>query len=115
MTGTATAPPTKRKPFMLELYGSAVGKKYVMAVTGIIWMGFVLFHMVGNLKMYLGAEDLNHYAEFLRELLVPIVPRTVALWIMRGALIAALVLHVHAAAALTVMNRKARPVRYQSQ
>ena len=46
-------------------------------------MGFVFAHMVGNLKMYLGAEEFNHYGEFLRELLVPLLPRTVALWLLR--------------------------------
>jgi len=115
VTGTAIASPTKRKPFLLELYGSALGKKYVMAITGLIGLAFVLFHMLGNLKMYLGADDFNHYAEFLRELLVPILPRTVALWLMRSVLIVSLILHVHAAYGLTLMNRRARPVRYQSQ
>lgn len=114
--GSATGTPrAKRKaPFPVELYRSALGKKYVMAVTGIMLMGFVFAHMVGNLKMYLGAEDFNHYAEFLRELLVPIVPRTVALWGMRLGLITALVLHIHAAYSLTRMNQRARTVKYQS-
>ena len=58
VTGTA-APPTARSgasPSCVELYRSAVGKKYVMAITGIVLMGFVLAHMIGNLKMYLGPE-----------------------------------------------------------
>ncbi|HEY6533817.1 MAG TPA: succinate dehydrogenase cytochrome b subunit [Acidimicrobiales bacterium] len=99
---------------VVDLYKSAVGKKWVMALTGIALMGFVFFHMVGNLKMYLGPVDFNHYAEFLRELLVPIVPRTWALWGMRIGLIAAFALHIHCAYGLTVLNRKARPVKYQS-
>lgn len=61
-------------PFPVEFYRSALGKKYVMAITGIMLMGFVFAHMVGNLKMYLGPEDFDHYGEFLRELLVPILP-----------------------------------------
>ena len=77
-------------------------------------MGYVLAHMIGNLKMFLGPAEFNHYAEFLRELLVPILPRTVTLWIFRLGLIVADLLHIHAATSLTVMNRKARPVRYQS-
>jgi succinate dehydrogenase / fumarate reductase cytochrome b subunit len=113
VTGTA-AKAKKRRPFLLDLYGTAVGKKYVMAITGIALLGFVFFHMVGNLKMYLGPAQFNHYAEFLRELLVPIVPRTVALWLMRIGLLTAVVLHIHAAYSLTVMNRKARAVKYQS-
>ena len=113
VTGSATTS-RKRKPFLLDLYSTSVGKKYVMAITGIMGIGFVLVHMIGNLKMYLGREDYNHYAEFLRELLVPIFPRTVLLWILRGTLIAAVLGHLHAAVTLTKMNREARPVKYQS-
>ena len=113
VTGTAQRV-KKRKPFLLDLYSTAVGKKYVMAITGIILIGFVITHMIGNLKMYLGKEDFNHYAEFLRELLVPILPRTVFLWLFRGMLLTAGIFHVHAAYGLTVMNRNARSVKYQS-
>jgi succinate dehydrogenase / fumarate reductase cytochrome b subunit len=113
VTGTA-AKAKQRRPFLLDLYGTAVGKKYVMAITGIALLGFVFFHMLGNLKMYLGPAQFNHYAEFLRELLVPILPRTVTLWLMRAGLLTAVVLHIHAAYSLTVMNRKARAVKYQS-
>jgi succinate dehydrogenase / fumarate reductase cytochrome b subunit len=113
VTGTAVKA-KKRRPFLLDLYGTAVGKKYVMALTGIALLGFVFVHMLGNLKMYLGEEDFNHYAEFLRELLVPIVPRTVVLWLLRFGLIGAVLLHIHAAYSLTVMNRHARSVKYQS-
>lgn len=114
VTGTASSRPPRRRFFVTDFYATAVGKKYVMAITGLMLLGFVLMHMIGNLKMYLGAEDFNHYAEFLRELLVPILPRTVALWLLRGGLIAAVLLHVHAAATLTKLNREARSVKYQS-
>ena len=110
------APRAKRKaPFPVEFYRSALGKKYVMAITGIMLMGFVFAHMVGNLKMYIGAEDFNHYAEFLREILVPILPPTVFLWLMRLGLIAAFALHIHSAYGLTRMNHAAREVKYQSR
>ena len=112
VSGTAVTPARRKAPFPVELYRSAVGKKWVMAITGIMLLGFVFAHMVGNLKMYLGAQNFNHYAEFLRELLVPLLPRTVTLWLLRFGLIAAVVLHIHAAYSLTVMNRKARPVAY---
>jgi succinate dehydrogenase / fumarate reductase cytochrome b subunit len=95
-------------PWPVEFYRSAVGKKWVMAVTGILLMGYVFFHMLGNLKVYLGAEDLNHYGEWLRDLLVPFFPRTVTLWLLRIGLIAAFVLHIHAAYGLTRINRQAR-------
>jgi succinate dehydrogenase / fumarate reductase cytochrome b subunit len=69
--------------------------------------------MIGNLKMYFGQADLDHYAEFLKELLYPIAPKGVVLWILRGGLIAMLVLHLHAAWSLTRLNRHARAVKYQ--
>ena len=75
-TGTALQA-RKKRPFLLDLYSTSVGKKYVMAISGIAMMGFVLFHMIGNLKMYLGAEALDHYAEFLQDLLYPILPNSV--------------------------------------
>ena len=72
VSGTATGK-RKKRPFLIDLYSTAVGKKYVMAITGIIGIGFVFGHMVGNLKMYLGRRpSIDLYGEFLRELLVPI-------------------------------------------
>ena len=106
---------TRRVAFLLDLYRSAVGKKYVMAITGVIWMGYVAAHMLGNLKLFLGPEAMNKYGEFLRVLLVPIFPHGGVLWILRLILIAAFVLHVHAAWALTRMNKRARPMAYQSR
>jgi succinate dehydrogenase / fumarate reductase cytochrome b subunit len=113
VSGSATKP-RKRKPFLIDLYSTAVGKKYVMAITGLIWVGYVVAHMIGNLKMFLGPEEIDHYAEWLRDLLVPALPRTVFLWLMRSVLIVALALHLHAAYSLTVINRRARPQRYRS-
>ena len=112
VTGTALQA-RKKRPFLLDLYSTSVGKKYVMAISGIAMMGFVLFHMIGNLKMYLGATALDHYAEFLQMLLYPILPKNVMLWILRGGLVSMLLLHLHAAWSLTVLNRHARPVKYQ--
>ena len=54
VSGTAVKPPSKKKPFLVDFYSTAVGKKYVMAITGIIGIGFVVAHMIGNLKTYLG-------------------------------------------------------------
>lgn len=114
VTGTAISS-HKKQSFFVDLYSTAVGKKYVMAISGIVMMGFVLFHMIGNLKMYLGATDLNHYAEFLRMLLYPLAPKGTVLWILRGGLIVMLIAHLHSAWSLTVLNRQARPVKYQSR
>ena len=113
---TAAPAPSRPKPWIVQFYGSALGKKYAMAISGIVGLGYVFAHMVGNLKIYLGAEDINHSGEWLREgLLYPILPHTAMLRSMRLVLIGAQVVHVHAAYSLTVMNRKARPVGYQSQ
>jgi succinate dehydrogenase / fumarate reductase cytochrome b subunit len=103
-----------KRPFIVEFYGSAVAKKWLMAITGIMLMGFVFAHMVGNLKMYLGADDLNHYAEWLRDMGEPALPRSVLLWAMRIGLVAAFAIHIVSAAQLTRMNQKARPDKYQS-
>ena len=99
---------------VLRFWRSAVGKKWIMAVTGIMLLGFVFAHMVGNLKIYLGAGPLNTYAEWLRNLGEPALPRTVLLWIMRIGLIGAFFLHIVSAAQLTRMNQRARPSKYQS-
>jgi succinate dehydrogenase / fumarate reductase cytochrome b subunit len=105
----------RRTIWFLELYRSALGKKYAMAITGLILLAYVLVHMIGNLKLYLGPESMNAYAEWLRALGEPALPRTVLLWIVRVVLLAAFVLHIHAAYALTMMNRRARPVGYHSR
>jgi succinate dehydrogenase / fumarate reductase cytochrome b subunit len=99
----------------LEFYRSAVGKKWVMAVSGIVLMGYVLLHMIGNLKVYLGPAAINEYGEFLRDFGEPALPRSTVLWILRSALIAAFALHIHAAYALTKMNWKARAGGYESR
>lgn len=104
----------RKATWPVEFYRSAVGKKWVMAVTGIMLLGFVVAHMVGNLKMYMGREDLDKYAETLRTLLYPILPEEAVLWILRVVLAGALALHVHAAITLTMMNKRARPTGYQS-
>jgi succinate dehydrogenase / fumarate reductase cytochrome b subunit len=107
----------RRVPWPVGFYRSAVGKKWVMALTGIGIIFFVLAHMVGNWKIFLpdvaGVPDIDIYAEALRELLVPFLPAHVALWILRTGLIVAFLLHIHAAYALTLMNSRARPEPYQ--
>lgn len=115
-TGSVAPVHPKRRPapWPIEFYRSAVGKKWVMAITGIILMGFVFFHMVGNFKIYLGAHDINVYGEFLREILYPLFPRTFTLWLARIGLIVAFVFHIHAAASLTIVNRRANGSKYMA-
>ena len=98
--------------WFLEFYRSYVGKKVVMAVTGIIVFGFVLVHMMGNLKLYQGPETFNAYAQWLREMGKPFLGRSYALWIFRVGLIAAFGLHILSAYQVTVHNWRARPVKY---
>ena len=76
--GSRSGRPRRRRPRSSSgFYRSAVGKKYVMAITGIVFMLYVFVHMFGNLKMYLGPGQFDHYAEFLREILVPDPARSV--------------------------------------
>ena len=98
-----------------SLYRSSLGKKAVMAVTGIVLWGFVLGHMLGNLKLIFGETSFNEYAEWLRVVGVPALPHSGILWGVRIVLLACLALHVHAAWSLTVMNRRARPLDYASR
>ena len=123
MASTAIPKPIQPKPgrpapWFIELYRTAVGKKYVMAITGIIGMGFVFVHMVGNLKLYLGSSHgvyhIDAYGEWLRNILVPALPRTLALWGLRATVIGAVALHIHAAWSLTQLNHKA-DVKYYSE
>ncbi len=109
---TRTAPWSAWWP--VHFYRSSIGKKWVMAVSGIVLLLYVLLHMVGNLKVYLGRNEVNHYAEWLRTMLTPALPRTVALWILRTMLITAFFGHIVSAYQLTRMNQRARPVKYQS-
>jgi succinate dehydrogenase / fumarate reductase cytochrome b subunit len=86
-----------------------------MAVTGIVLIGYVIAHLIGNLKVYLGAEEINSYAEALRALGGDLVPHSSLLWLMRGGLLLAFVLHVHAAYSLTYTNWKARGGAYRER
>jgi succinate dehydrogenase / fumarate reductase, cytochrome b subunit len=98
-----------------NFYRSAIAKKAIMAVTGVILFGWIFLHMVGNLKLYFGPEKMNHYAVWLRDLGAPLLPHEGALWLMRVFLLVCVVLHIHAAVALTVMNRNARPLGYRDR
>lgn len=88
--------------------GSSIGKKVVMAATGLVLIGFVVGHMIGNLQIYLGAEALNEYAEFLRHFL-----HGQGIWLARAGVLLAVALHIWAATALTLGNWSARPIGYR--
>ena len=83
-----------------------------MAASGIIFIGFVLLHMYGNLKAFSGHDAYNEYAEHLRTIGEPMLPREGMLWIIRSVLIVSLVVHVYCAAALWKRANKARTTKY---
>ena len=97
---------------VVRLYKSTIGKKIMMAVTGVILVGYVLGHMIGNLKVFQGAEKIDAYAMFLREMGGPMLGHNQALWLVRGGLLLAFVIHVVAALQLTRTSQLARPERY---
>ena len=96
-----------------RLLGSLVGKKVVMAATGVILLGFVLAHMAGNLKVFQGPEHFNAYAEGLRTVGAPFLGRGQLLWAARIILLAAVGLHIWAAWAVTRASWAARPESYK--
>lgn len=92
---------------MLHFYRSTVGKKVIMAVTGAIWIGFVIAHVAGNLQAFAGREKLNAYSALLHGMGAEL------LLLMRVVLFIALVLHLLMAFQLTRMAKAARPVGYK--
>src|SRR5215213_1781826 len=97
-----------RSGTIARFWGSSIGKKAVMAVTGLIMIAFLIAHVLGNLQMFAGPLKINEYSAALHRL-GPL------LWLARGGLIVALVLHVIAAYQLTQRKRTARPVGYADQ
>lgn len=95
-----------------SFYGSSLAKKAVMAVSGVVLFGFVLVHMAGNLKMYLGQEAFDHYAESLRQLGTPLLPPSGLLWVARLVLLAAVAAHVVSAWQVSRQSWRARGSRY---
>ncbi|MEU6780615.1 succinate dehydrogenase cytochrome b subunit [Nonomuraea angiospora] len=115
--GAATAPVTARKnpPTSRRPGGflrSSNGKKAVMAVTGAVMVLFLVLHMLGNLKIFLGRDSFNEYAHALRTLLEPIAPYRTVLTILEVGLVVSVVLHMWAAISLARRAHQARPVKY---
>ena len=92
---------------LLQFWKSSIGKKLIVAVTGILLVGFLVAHMVGNMLVYQGQEDLNKYAYFLHHFL-----HGWGIWLFRLGLIGAFALHIVATIALTRQNKEARNTRY---
>ena len=89
---------------------STIALKLLMAGSGLIFIGFVLLHMYGNLKAFSGHDAFNEYAHHLRTFGEPMLPHEGLLWIIRVVLLAALVLHVYAAVTLWRRAARARTV-----
>jgi len=92
----------------LRFYEAPIGKKVVMAVTGVILFGFVFVHMAGNLQIFLGAEAFDAYGRLLRT-------EPALLWLARLILLGSVILHVVAAIQLSLLKKKARPIEYQKK
>jgi succinate dehydrogenase / fumarate reductase cytochrome b subunit len=90
---------------LIKLWRSSIGKKWLVALTGLALLGFVVAHLLGNLQMFAGADKINAYAEFLKANDKP-------LWMARIGLIACFVTHIIATLSLVQMNRAARPEAY---
>ncbi|WP_460815500.1 succinate dehydrogenase cytochrome b subunit [Nocardioides korecus] len=91
---------------------STIALKLMMAVSGIVFIAFVLLHMYGNLKAFAGHDAYNTYAEHLRTLGEPMLPRSGLLWVIRLVLILSLVVHVYCAVALWRRAGNARSTKY---
>lgn len=87
--------------------------KLLMAVSGLVFIGFVLVHMYGNLKAFGGHDSFNNYAHHLRTFGEPMLPYEGLLWVLRIVLIVSLVAHVASAAILASRASKARTVKYE--
>lgn len=102
-------------PRPVKFFRTTVGKKVVMAVTGAILVLFVIGHMAGNLKAFLGPESFNAYADALREFGHPFLPERGALWGIRLVLLASVGLHIWSSYVLTRRSWAARETGYRKE
>lgn len=104
---------TDRRPsFAGLLWGSTVGKKTAMAVSGVVMLLYLVAHLLGNLKIFFGADEFNAYGHWLRTVGEPFLHHEWFLWIARVVLLAAVVTHGVAAYQLSRRDIAARPQRY---
>jgi succinate dehydrogenase / fumarate reductase, cytochrome b subunit len=97
---------------VMTFWHTMIGKKVVMAVTGVVLIGFVIAHMLGNLKIFSGPDEINAYSRFLREVGSPELAYGQLLWVVRIVLLICVALHITAAVQLSRMSLAARPVGY---
>jgi succinate dehydrogenase cytochrome b subunit len=91
---------------------TSIQLKYVMAATGAVMLLYLVAHMVGNLKIFFGAEAIDTYAAWLREVGEPALPYETVLWLVRVVLLVSVVAHIASAVILSHRAHRARPVRY---
>jgi succinate dehydrogenase / fumarate reductase cytochrome b subunit len=104
----------QRSPSLLGLiWRSTLGKKTVMAVTGLLMLLYLVVHMLANLKIFFGPDEFNGYAHWLRTIGEPALHHEWVLWIVRTGLLACVLLHALAAYQLSRRDLTARPVPYQ--
>jgi succinate dehydrogenase / fumarate reductase cytochrome b subunit len=103
MTTTMAAPP---------IFRTTIGKKVLMATSGLVLVLFVIAHMLGNLKVWLSPREIDAYSEFLRRMGEPIAPHSWVLWIVRTIVFVAFIVHIYLAIELSLRNRRARQERY---
>jgi succinate dehydrogenase / fumarate reductase, cytochrome b subunit len=107
---TSTRPRTGSR--LLRLYRTTIGKKAVMAVTGIVFLLFLIAHMIGNLKIFVGKTDYNNYAAWLRNAGAPALPHRTLLTTIEVVLVICVLLHVGSAVELAIRAKRARPIGY---
>ncbi len=108
MAASAQSLQTSTAGLILRIWQSSLGKKYIMAITGLGLFVFVIVHMAGNLQIFLGPGKINEYAFFLKANLG-------ILWTARIGLLAIVLLHIITAIQLALANRRARPVAYSDK
>lgn len=104
MTATAEQRTLHRRRLPVSNFAA----KTTMALTGLVFVAFVFVHMYGNLHVYQGQEEFDHYAHWLREVMTPILPYSGLLWVLRSVLAVSLVLHVGCGILLWARARRAR-------
>ncbi|MGW4816889.1 succinate dehydrogenase cytochrome b subunit [Kitasatospora cineracea] len=110
-----TPVPGRHPSSLAALWRSSVGKKAVMAVSGLMMLVYLVAHMLGNLKVFFGPADINGYAHWLRTIGQPFLHHGWFLWLARAGLLAAVVAHGTAAYQLSRRDLRARPVKYVHQ